>query len=43
MIVGYNATGSLARFESKKILYYILWKTLWPTTTLALYLFIQKS
>jgi hypothetical protein len=24
MIVGYNATGSLARFESKKILYYIL-------------------
>jgi hypothetical protein len=31
----YNATGSLARFENKKY-FILLWKTLWPTTTLAL-------
>jgi hypothetical protein len=31
----YNAMGSLARFEIKNIIFYLLLKTLYPPTTLA--------
>jgi hypothetical protein len=39
----YNAMGSLARFEIKNIIFYLLLKTLYPPTTLALYLAVNSK
>jgi hypothetical protein len=38
----YSATSSLVRFENKSI-YFYFGKTLWPTTTLAMYIVVNSG